>query len=182
MPSDPGGEIPLRRLLDVRSAPAKGLRGAFTATSEERAALSAWFDLADLASLAVNYEIKPLDRGRARLIGRLRAEATQTCVATGEPVPASIDESFDVEFWPADQLGRAARELDIRAEDADPPEPMIDGRIDAGAFAAELLGVSLDPYPRKPGAEFAPVETPEDAAGANPFAVLASVRGGDKSR
>ena len=39
---------------------------------------------------------------------------------------------------------------------------MIDGKIDLGALAAEFFALGLDPYPRKPGAEF--VAPPEAAA------------------
>ncbi len=33
----------------------------------------------------------------------------------------------------------------------DPPDPIIDGKIDLGALAAEFFALGLDPYPRKPG-------------------------------
>ena len=38
----------------------------------------------------------------------------------------------------------------------------------------ELIELGIDPYPRKPGVEFAPPKT-EDA-GAHPFAALASLK------
>ena len=40
----------------------------------------------------------------------------------------------------------------------DPPEPIVNGAIDLGALAAEFLMLGLDPYPRKPGAVFEPVD------------------------
>ncbi len=43
------------------------------------------------------------------------------------------------------------------AEQPDPPDPIVNGRIDLGQLAAEFLALGLDPYPRKPGVEFAPV-------------------------
>ncbi len=36
--------------------------------------------------------------------------------------------------------------------DEDEPDPVIDGKIDLGALAAEFFALGLDPYPRKPGA------------------------------
>ena len=58
-------------------------------------------------------------------------------------------------------------------EQADPPDPIVDGRIDLGAIALEFLTLSLDLYPRKPGAEFADVQIGEaDDAADSPFAAL----------
>ena len=34
------------------------------------------------------------------------------------------------------------------------PDEIMDGQIDLGALAAEFLVLGLDPYPRKPGADF----------------------------
>ncbi|CAN2532162.1 hypothetical+protein [Methylocapsa aurea] len=46
--------------------------------------------------------------------------------------------------------------------DEDAPDPLVDGRIDLGAIVAEFFALALDPYPRKPGACFAPpVDTTE---------------------
>jgi hypothetical protein len=61
------------------------------------------------------------------------------------------------------------------AELPDPPDPIIGGRIDLGALAAEFLSLGLDPYPRKPGVDF---EAPEgDAPGEeSPFAALGKLR------
>ena len=54
--------------------------------------------------------------------------------------------------------------------DDDEPDPIVDGKIDLGALAAEFLALGLDPYPRKPGAEFAaPVAEEDDDS---PFAPL----------
>ncbi|HEY1452267.1 MAG TPA: DUF177 domain-containing protein, partial [Roseiarcus sp.] len=50
-------------------------------------------------------------------------------------------------------------------------DPVIDGKIDLGALTAEHFALGLDPYPRKPGAEF--VAPDEQAAPDSPFAALA---------
>ena len=42
----------------------------------------------------------------------------------------------------------------------DAPDPIVDGKIDLGALAAEFLALGLDPYPRKPGVAFAPPRRP----------------------
>ena len=54
--------------------------------------------------------------------------------------------------------------------DDDEPDPIVDGKIDLGALAAEFFALGLDPYPRKPGVAFEPPAEPEPEA--TPFAVL----------
>jgi hypothetical protein len=50
----------------------------------------------------------------------------------------------------------------------------LDGKLDLGAIATEFLLLAIDPYPRKPGAEFAPVKA--DDASAKPFAALEALK------
>ena len=59
-------------------------------------------------------------------------------------------------------------------EDEEPPEPLQDGKVDLGALANEFLLLGIDPYPRKPGAEFAPPAAAE--AGEHPFAGLEALK------
>ena len=55
--------------------------------------------------------------------------------------------------------GRRRETLTVSLADEDDPDPVIDGKIDLGALAAEFFALGLDPYPRKPGVEFvAPAE------------------------
>ncbi len=47
----------------------------------------------------------------------------------------------------------------------EPPEPLVGGTVDLGAIATEFLILGIDPYPRKPGAEFdAPPRRPGEAS------------------
>ena len=56
--------------------------------------------------------------------------------------------------------------------DEDEPDPIIEGKIDVGALAAEFFALGLDPYPRKPGVEF--VALAESPPADSPFAALAA--------
>jgi hypothetical protein len=56
--------------------------------------------------------------------------------------------------------------------DEDEPDPVIDGKIDLGALAAEFFALGLDPYPRKPGAILDEERTNSDSID-SPFAALA---------
>ncbi|MDP2117169.1 MAG: DUF177 domain-containing protein, partial [Brevundimonas sp.] len=51
------------------------------------------------------------------------------------------------------------------------------GQIDLGQYAVEQLALRLDPFPRKPGAEF--VQPPEPVE-ISPFAVLKRLKPSDE--
>lgn len=154
-------------------------RGRVEATPAERARLCALFGVSGIAAVSCQYTIEALKSHRYRLTGTLSADVTQACVATAEPVNSHIEEAFSVEFWPEPQIASAepaALEPDL---DDDPPEAIVDGKIDVAAFAAEVLASALDPYPRKTDAEFVwqdPKLDPSQPSG--PFAQLAKLKSG----
>ena len=111
------------------------------------------------------------------MTGAVHGELTQVCVVSLEPFPATVDEEIDVRFAPR---RTTARRAEPHAEpetfsmtDEGEPDPIVDGKIDLGALAAEFFALGLDPYPRKPGASFEPPEEAE--ATVSPFSALASV-------
>jgi len=117
-----------------------------------------------------------------RASGRLMAALDQSCVVTGEPVPAHVDEPFELAFMPAPSPNRPDEEIELGASDCD--VAFYDGgAIDLGTAIADTLALSLDPYPRSAGAEVALREagimTEEQAS---PFAVLAQLKRGDSDK
>lgn len=143
------------------------------ASEEERAALARRFVLVELGRLEATGTVHR-DGETVLVEGRLRAEATQSCVASGEPVGATIDTPFNLRFVPEES--ELPEELELRAEDCD-TLTYAGGAIDLGEAVAETLAVSLDPYPRSPDAEAALKAAgvvPEDEAG--PFAALKALR------
>ena len=56
-------------------------------------------------------------RAKVRATGRLKASLEQACVATGDPVPAHIDEPFELVFMPEPEAGRTDEEIELGAED-----------------------------------------------------------------
>ena len=93
-----------------------------------------------------------------RVSGAVHGELTQTCVVSLEPFAATVDEDIDVRFAPRseeDSVRGPKRETEtFSIADEDEPDPIIEGKIDVGALAAEFFALGLDPYPRKPGVEF----------------------------
>jgi uncharacterized metal-binding protein YceD (DUF177 family) len=148
------------------------------ANAAERARLVERFGLLALDRLTATLGLK---RGRGGLIqvrGRFEAEVVQACVVTLEPVRSRLSESFTVAFGTGSRA--AGGEAVIGLEEEDPPEELIEGRIDLGETVAQQLAVALDPYPHGPGAGDQPeAPAPEDAGAektASPFATLAQLR------
>jgi uncharacterized metal-binding protein YceD (DUF177 family) len=155
-------------------------REEITATDKERVALAERFSLLSLDSLTASFTLKRARKDLVRVKGHVRADLAQACVVTLEPVPARIDERFEVDFLEGVQP--AVTDLELDAEAAEAPEPAPDGWIDLGELAAEQLGLALDPYPRTPDAEI-PVEWKAEPAAApvaderpNPFAALEKLK------
>ena len=113
---------------------------------------------------------------KVRATGRLKAALEQACVATGEPVPAHVDEAFDLLFLPEPKIGRPDEEIELGADELD--VIFHDGAaIDLGGAIADTLALALDPYPRSAGADAALKEAgvlSEEEAG--PFAALAALK------
>ncbi len=96
--------------------------------------------------------------------GHLRARLDRECVVTLERFTLSVEERFRVRFVPH---GTEAGDDDPESDDEIPYEGTA---IDLGEAAVEQLALTLDPYPRKPGAALPPeANDPEE----NPFAALA---------
>ena len=62
-------------------------------------------------------------------------------------------------------------------------DPAVDGKIDLGEVLTEQLALSLEPYPRAPGASFAainPGDEGEPPPATGPFAALAKLKKGQR--
>ena len=172
-------DVLFSRPVRVEALPKDGLTQTIEANPAERAALAALNRLPDIAKLTATFVLRRAGRGGVRVSGTVHAELTQTCVVSLEPFEATLDEPVDVRFAPPAEEGAARRAASgapaetvlLDAEDA--PDPIVDGRVDLGALAAEFMALGLDPYPRKPGVAFAPPA--EAATPESPFEALADV-------
>ncbi len=150
----------------------------------ERAALAQRFSILDIASLSADVDlVRAGTEVRAR--GTLRAEVTQSCVATGEPVPESVEQEFEILFRPPPEGGNPDEEIELSEGELD--VVFYDGAaVDIGEAVAETLSLSLDPYPRSPNAEAALKEAgvkdeKQAKAESSPFAALAALKGNSGS-
>src|SRR5690606_3471778 len=130
-------------------------------------------DLASLDSFIAEITLAPAPGGW-RLSGRVKASLAQICGITLEPLPVEIDAPFSISL--AEPVDEDSDEIVITLDD-ESPDPIEGGQVDLGQYAVEQLALRLDPFPRKPGAEF--VQPPEPTE-ISPFAVLKQLRPTDE--
>jgi uncharacterized metal-binding protein YceD (DUF177 family) len=149
------------------------------ASEAARAALAERFGLQSIDRLEGALSVARAGEG-AHASGRLVADVVQSCVVSGEPVPAHVDEALELRFE-LPQADGAEIELEADALDVMPVE---NDSIDLGEALAQALAVALEPYPRAAPDVLARVrqllmsEEEADAleaaakAAANPFSAL----------
>ncbi len=152
------------------------------ASKEERAALSERFGLVAIERLSAEAELRR-SGNEVRASGTLSAAVVQSCVATGEPVPAEVQEDFSIVFRPHPEV---AAEDEIELSQGELDVVFYDGAsVDLGEAVAETLSLSLEPYPRSTDADAAlreaGVVSEEDAAAAGPLAGLKDLLAGKKA-
>lgn len=166
---------PLDWTISTTDIPEGGLKRVRAATEDERKRLADALELLALSDLTVSYRIEPLAKGAYRLYGHLDSALAQACVVTLEPVAAKVAANFDVEFWPTVDVPEEGE--DKRILEGRDIEVLNKGEIPVGDIVFETLSASLDPYPRKPDAEFSwQDKAGENSEKANPFAVLSKLR------
>jgi hypothetical protein len=163
-----------RRAPSARFGPKPTLL-SLEADADERRAIARAYGCISVEALGA--ELKITRRGdELRVTGELRAEVTQPCVVTLEPVPSRIREQVKFSFAPPVPPRRAAGEEDaeeVAFEGEDPPEHLIDGEADLGAVLLQFFALALDPYPRRPGVA---LEAARDEESIHPFAALKGLR------
>jgi len=172
------------RPLAVVDIPRRGLEVAVEADEEERARIAAEFELPALSFLKGAYRVLPTAAG-VRVTGEVTAHLSRACVVSLEPFETDLHEKVELAFAtlgehasrgelkPAGRLSQGG-EITISPDEEDPPELIIDGKVDLGAVTLEFLALGLDPYPRKPGVELSERREDEETS-PSPFAMLAKL-------
>lgn len=174
--------------FDVRTMEKSRVEVSISPNQDEAHRLALRLGLLSLDSLVADILVKHGSNDVAYHVkGKMKADVTQACVVTLEPVKTHIAEEF--EAWFADPQGpvsfkklqherdmvKAHGEMPI-LEEKDDPEPMVDGKIDLGEAVTQFLSLAIDPYPHAEGVEYV-TEPPKSAAEGsdevkNPFAAL----------
>jgi uncharacterized metal-binding protein YceD (DUF177 family) len=152
-----------------------GLRVSLEANEIERIEIGRAAGLRDLPKLSAEFELTPLGRDEVRVVGRVDAVVGQTCVVTLDQIENTLSEPVNVIFAPPSMIAETADSDPDKEVTNDPPEPIVNGRIDLAKLAVEFLILGIDPYPRRADAAFEPVNTPP-APEDHPFAGLAALK------
>jgi uncharacterized metal-binding protein YceD (DUF177 family) len=176
--SEPVPEFSRRVPLDrIGSAP---FSDKIEANVDERAALAKRFGWIALDALTADFVLTER-AGGIDAEGQFRATLSQPCVVTGAPVPAVIDQKFQVRFVdPAVLASGEEDEVELSENDLDVMEND-NGAIDLGEAVAQTLALAVDPFPRSEAAgarlkEAGVVAEGEEKTG--PFAGLKGLFGG----
>lgn len=162
--SHPDDESPpeLSRIVNCAELGAHAHREHIVASPNERAALAERFALDGLDKLEAEVTVSRQAGALFRVEGRFDAVYRQTCVVTLEPIDRIVTEPFSLMYSPRPD-GHTG-EIVLEAEADDWPEPIFADRIDLGEAVAQQLALTIDLYPRKPGAILPQIADPTDAA------------------
>ncbi len=113
----------------------------------------------------------------AELIGRFSAQVEQVCGISLDHFVQDVTGEIDIRVVPhgspnAPQVSPDG-EIELDPEEHDPPDVLETDVIDLGAYLIEHLALSVDPFPRKPGAVFSFGAGTEELS---PFAALKALR------
>lgn len=172
-------QIPFGRPIRVDEIK-DGASDEIEATEAEMQDIARLLDLIALAGLAFRYRFEHGGGGRWRLEGHLRADVTQTCVVSLDPVVTRLDMPVEAAYWPASLILNSAHDPEEPAshETLDWPEAIVDGKIDLGPLVYETLATALDPYPKRAGASFDWSQGGDEAESVKtgPFAALRALK------
>lgn len=170
------------RPVEAAALPALGRTYEIAATEAERRGVARRLGLQDVVRLAGSFSLTPSGRRQVAVTGQIEADVVQQCVVTLQPLAVAMRQAVERVFAPGGAARHAGAEAVVEVDD-DPPDEMVDGLIDLGELAVEHLALSLDPYPRAPGAVFDPatVAIAPRPASARPFAVLSKLKSPDNT-
>jgi uncharacterized metal-binding protein YceD (DUF177 family) len=137
----------------------------------ERAAVAKQLRLVSLKALTADLTLKPWMDG-VGVVGRFDAIVEQVCAVSLDNFEHPLSGEIAFRAVPAGSpqaVESAGGEVDFDPEAPDPPDILEGDTIDLAAYVVEHLALEIDPFARKPGAEFdySPPDEPE-----SPFAVL----------
>ena len=163
------------RPVHVSDIPGAGRHFNITSTAEERALVARQLGLPAIAELTAKLTVTPFRKEGLAVDGTVRARLTQICVVSADNFESMVEAPVTIRFSPDGRDPNAEFDLaELNGPEAeDPPDLLIGGVIDLGDIVREFLALALDPYPRKPGAEFA---APGEEAGLSPFAALNALK------
>ncbi|MCB1386881.1 MAG: DUF177 domain-containing protein [Nitratireductor sp.] len=171
--------------VTVTVLPARGFAIAVEADAAERAYLADQAGALSLERFNADLLFQSWRREGVKVVGRIRADLTQSCVVTLDPVEAAIDQAFEQTFVPeGSKLARPRfddeGEMILDPDGPDLPDLFTGDVIDAWDVLIEQFLLAVDPFPRAQGAALEPYASAggegEEPQPPSPFAVLARLK------
>jgi hypothetical protein len=146
---------------------------------EERAELARLAGALEIPKFSAQISLKKLSPTHFEIAYALAAEIVQACVVSLEPLTAPIVREFtrELHFTPAMRGGQ--KEVVVSPAEDEVPEEIESLHYDLAAPLVEEFLLSIDPYPRKQGVEFAPLGAASGKAAdrpESPFQVLKGLK------
>lgn len=133
------------QIVLIESIPPQGMTIILEADDNARAAIARRLGVPAVKRLLGVFGLTKTTDG-VDVAGRIEAAVQRECVASLELFDEAVDEAFEIEF--ARGLAPAGEvEIDERS-----PEPLDGESLDLGELLIQQLSLSIEPYPRKPGA------------------------------
>lgn len=160
--------------VDVSRVSASPMKLELAADEKQRRALAVRFKIISVDALKADVELKRVNRSQIRVRGSFEADVTQTCVVSLEPFSETVSDSFSVLFGENQSVRPNEHEIELSMDEDEETDVAQDGKIDVGELISEYLALSLDPFPRRPGASFSYETAAEEKK--SPFAALEKLK------
>lgn len=145
--------------------------------AEIRAQIAKTLGLVSLPAFSGRMVVRPWLDG-AEISGRFEARVEQICSATAEAFEQDVVGEIELRVVPGGSpnapTDSGGGEVFLDLDAPDPPDVLEDEDIDLAHYLVEHLSLEIDPFPRKPGAEF---DYTPDTQEESPFAVLKRLKG-----
>ena len=168
------------RIVETAGLRPTGEETKLAANAEELQSIAERLGLVSIDELSGQLKLEPWRKGGWHVTGLAQAEIEQICVVTAETFRSTCSIEVDRYFMHEKDRLNQAKEIVVDILSDDEPDVIDGGRIDLGELVVEDLALSLDPYPRLPGADFEATRSDgsENVAEEkpNPFAALAKLQ------
>jgi uncharacterized metal-binding protein YceD (DUF177 family) len=144
----------------------------------QRAKVAHDLGLETLPSLTVELTLKPWLDG-VEIRGSFKAVVEQICAVSLDPFEQELRGEIDVRAVPAGSPhapDASGGEVEFDPDAPDPPDVLAADAVDLSGYVIEHLALEIDPFARKPGAEF---EYAPPAEETSPFAALQKLKDRD---
>ena len=134
-------------LVDLTAAAKSNKTLRYSARAGPRRAVAKRLDALEITEFKTTFVVKKKGSGVYLVEGHIIAHLTQACVRTLNPVPAAIDEKFEVTFMREDKFEKTGQD----EGEIDDIEILGNEPVDLGEIAIQYLSLAMDPFPTGEG-------------------------------